>query len=62
VRDETGASHADCRRVLELTKGDPGAAVALWFAERSNARATPAHSPGGPAAPIKDTAKGDKNA
>lgn len=32
VRDETGASHEECRRVLERSGGDVAGAAALWFA------------------------------
>jgi translation elongation factor EF-Ts len=39
VRDETGASHDDCRRMLELSQGDVGAAVRLWFTEKRGAGA-----------------------
>jgi translation elongation factor EF-Ts len=46
VRDETGASHEECRRVLEETGGDVARAAALWFARRgSGATASPV-SPG----------------
>jgi translation elongation factor EF-Ts len=34
VRDETGASHEECRRVLEETRGDVASAAALWFARQ----------------------------
>jgi len=34
VRDETSASHDECRRVLEQSFGEVDAAIALWFAER----------------------------
>ena len=34
VRDETGASHQECRRALEETGGDVAAAAALWFARK----------------------------
>jgi translation elongation factor EF-Ts len=34
VRDETGASHADCRRMLGLSQGDVDRAVSLWFTEK----------------------------
>jgi len=39
VRDETGASHADCRRMLELSRGDVEGAVSLWFTEKRGAGA-----------------------
>ena len=39
VRDETGASHADCRRMLELSRGDVEGAISLWFTEKRGARA-----------------------
>ena len=45
VRDETGASHEECRQVLEETGGDVAGAAALWFA-RKGARA--AAAPGAP--------------
>jgi len=31
VREETGASHDECRRALEQSGGDVSRAVALWF-------------------------------
>ena len=34
VRDETGASHEECRRVLEEAGGDVARAAALWFARK----------------------------
>jgi translation elongation factor EF-Ts len=34
VRDETGASHDECRQVLRDSDGNVAAAVALWFARR----------------------------
>jgi translation elongation factor EF-Ts len=34
VRDETGASHEECRQVLSETGGDVAAAAALWFARK----------------------------
>jgi translation elongation factor EF-Ts len=34
VRDETGASHEECRRALEEAGGDVAAAAALWFARK----------------------------
>jgi len=34
VRDETGASHEECRRVLEESGGDVASAAALWFARK----------------------------
>ena len=39
VRDETGASHADCRRMLELSGGAVDAAVRTWFTEKRRAGA-----------------------
>jgi translation elongation factor EF-Ts len=45
VRDETGASHQDCRWALEESGGDVAAAAALWFARRGTGAA-----PGRPAA------------
>jgi translation elongation factor EF-Ts len=36
VRDETGASHEECRRALEEA-GDVAGAVALWFARKRTA-------------------------
>jgi hypothetical protein len=38
VRDETGASHDECRRALEQTDGDVARAVALWFDGRRGDR------------------------
>ena len=35
VRDETGASHEECRRALEETGGDVARAAALWFARKA---------------------------
>lgn len=40
VRDDTGASHDECRRVLEATDGDVAKASALWFSERRERRAS----------------------
>lgn len=34
VRDETGASHEECRRALEEAGGDVAGAAALWFAQK----------------------------
>jgi hypothetical protein len=34
VRNETGASHDDCRRVLEAAGGDVAKASALWYSEK----------------------------
>jgi translation elongation factor EF-Ts len=34
VRDETGASHEECRQALEETGGDVARAAALWFARK----------------------------
>ena len=31
VRDETGASHEECREALRESGGDVDAAVSLWF-------------------------------
>jgi translation elongation factor EF-Ts len=36
VRDETGASHQECRRMLEETGGDVAGAAALWFARKGS--------------------------
>jgi translation elongation factor EF-Ts len=36
VRDETGASHEECRRVLEEAGGDVARAAALWFARKGS--------------------------
>jgi UBA-like domain len=44
VRDETGASHEECRQALHQSGGDVDAAVALWFASRRGASSRP--SPG----------------
>jgi translation elongation factor EF-Ts len=44
VRAETGASHEECRQVLEESGGDVAGAAALWFARRRpGAAAAPAH-------------------
>jgi translation elongation factor EF-Ts len=40
VRDETGASHEECRRVLEETGGDVAGAAALWFARKASGAVT----------------------
>ena len=45
VRDETGASHEECRRVLEETGGDVVGAAALWFARNGSAAAASPRSP-----------------
>jgi hypothetical protein len=42
VREETGASHDECQRVLEAVGGDVKRASALWFSERRPARESPA--------------------
>jgi hypothetical protein len=34
VRDETGASHEECRQALEETGGDVAGAASLWFARQ----------------------------
>ncbi len=34
VRDETGASHDECRRALTASGGDVTRAIALWFDSR----------------------------
>jgi translation elongation factor EF-Ts len=39
VRDETGASHEECRRALEETGGDVAAAAALWFVRKGTGAA-----------------------
>jgi translation elongation factor EF-Ts len=44
VRDETGASHEECRKVLEEAGGDVAGAAALWFA-RKGPGATVSHIP-----------------
>jgi translation elongation factor EF-Ts len=36
VRDETGASHDECRQVLEEAGGDVAGAAALWFARKGS--------------------------
>jgi UBA-like domain len=41
VRDETGASHEECRQALRESGGDVAAAVALWFARRREASSRP---------------------
>lgn len=46
VRDETGASHEECRRVLEEAGGDVAGAVALWFARKRTARQNASQSEG----------------
>jgi translation elongation factor EF-Ts len=51
VRDETGASHDECRQALRDSGGDVGAAVSLWFARRRGAAAAP---PGGRPAAADD--------
>jgi hypothetical protein len=45
VRAETGASHDECRRVLEEADGDVARAAALWFARK---RPAPRPVPGRP--------------
>jgi translation elongation factor EF-Ts len=42
VRDETGASHEECRRALEESGGDVAGAAALWFARKANRDTDPA--------------------
>ena len=37
VRDETGASHEECRQALEEAGGDVARAAALWFARKGAA-------------------------
>lgn len=44
VRAETGASHDECRAVLEEADGDVSRAAALWFA-RKRPGAAPAPRP-----------------
>ena len=39
VRDETGASHEECRQALRDSDGDVDAAVSLWFQRRREASA-----------------------
>jgi hypothetical protein len=46
VRDETGASHEECRQALRESGGEVDAAVSGWFARRREASARP--SPGSP--------------
>lgn len=41
VRDETGASHEECREVLEETGGDVARAAALWFARKRSGVGSP---------------------
>ena len=45
VRDETGASHEECRRALEEAGGDVARAAALWFARREPGSAGSGHPP-----------------
>ena len=40
VRAETGASHEECRQVLEESGGDVAGAAALWFARKRPGAAT----------------------
>jgi translation elongation factor EF-Ts len=47
VRDETGASHEECRQVLEETAGDTARAAALWFARKGADTALSHGSPAG---------------
>jgi translation elongation factor EF-Ts len=46
VRDETGASHEECQRVLEETGGDVAGAAALWFARKGQGAAVAGVPPG----------------
>ena len=39
VRDETGASHEECRQALEETGGDVARAAELWFARKRSGAA-----------------------
>lgn len=57
VRDETGASHENCRAVLVDTGGDVAAAVSLWFARRRGALG----APGGQTGDRPDHAKPQSN-
>jgi translation elongation factor EF-Ts len=44
VRAETGASHEECRQVLEESGGDVAGAAALWFTRKKpGAAAVAAH-------------------
>jgi translation elongation factor EF-Ts len=45
VRDETGASHEECRQALEETGGDVARAAALWFARKGQGAAASGRSP-----------------
>jgi translation elongation factor EF-Ts len=47
VRDETGASHEECRRALEETGGDVARAAALWFARKGQGTVVSGQSPQG---------------
>jgi translation elongation factor EF-Ts len=51
VRDETGASHEECQRVLEESGGDVAGAAALWFARKGGFARKSAR----PAVPHRDT-------
>jgi translation elongation factor EF-Ts len=43
VRDETGASHEECRQVLEEAGGDVAGAAALWFTRKGPGAAASRH-------------------
>jgi len=48
VRDETGASHDECRAALRANAGDVAGAVAWWFEQRrsgASVRSHPARRP-----------------
>jgi UBA-like protein len=53
VRDETGASHEECRQALHDSDGDVDAAVSLWFRRRreASARGAAGAAPPGAARP-----------
>jgi translation elongation factor EF-Ts len=51
VRDETGASHDECRRALEETGGDVAGAAALWYARKAAGTAGAPAPPGLPRVP-----------
>jgi translation elongation factor EF-Ts len=45
VRDETGASHEECRRALEESGGDVARAAALWYARKRDGAVVSGRSP-----------------
>ena len=47
VREDTGASHDECRQVLERTDGDIAKASALWFSEKRKRRSATTDAPSG---------------